>query len=267
MAPRGPVPAEPPLGPGARAHRTLPETPPPSWHVILSSFDVLMRRRTQTDLRDIQQAIMWSWATATIQTYRSRLSLLARRETALPDGTPVGDVVQTVLLESLAAGSPASSVRVILSAVQCTVTLGLCHFAIPAHWWRLSGAATRLAIRPPVVRARFRLETLGRAARQPLGDADATILGITILALSLGLRVGEAAAIGPADIWVPADPSGASIRLLPEKQRPTNIGYVYRTPPPFVLAWAAFLLRRADAQGRTEPFADQASLAAGFRAL
>ena len=200
---------------------------------------------------------MWSWATSTIQTYRSRLSLLAQREATLPGGASAGVVVQTVLLETLAAGSPASSLRVVLSAVQCTVTLGLCDFAIPPAWWRLSSAATRLAIRPAGARDWFHLEALGPIASRPLGDNEVTVLGLTILALSLGLRVGEAAGLGPS----------ASIRVFPEKQRPTNFGCVYRTPPPFALAWAAFLLRRADAVGHRGPFLDRAALALGFRDL
>lgn len=211
-------------------------------------------------------ALMWSWAPSTLATYRARLQALATRETSMAPGAALGDVVETVLLESLAAGRTAGTLRSLLSAVQCTITLGIAPLALPHTWWRLSPASARLAITPAQPRTWFTVETLVHMATGALTTTEAITIGLTYLSLALGLRVGEAARLARHDLWLPTDPAQATIRLHPEKQRPTHATVVFRTPPQFILAWAAFLQRVSPGPPDT-PFLPLGLLSSTFRGL
>ena len=167
----------------------------------------------------------------------------------------LGCVVQAVLLASLAAGHAPSTLRGILSAAQCAATLGLVPFTVPAAWWRLSPAAARLGLHLETPRTWFPVEALADMSRSARTTLDFICLGIAILSLALGLRIGEAACLSASDCWIPPDPASGHIRIRPEKATPGS-GYAFRTPPPYVLAWAAFLCRAAG----DLPFADRRSL-------
>ena len=141
------------------------------WGPVLQAFDSLMAMRPTGSLGSIAEAVMWSWAPSTLTTYRSRLAAVVDRERGMPAGTSRGLVVQTVLLEALATGRPAASLRAVLSAVQCAHTLGLVDFVAPAVWWRLSPAAHRLALAPARPRTWFAVDRLARLAGGELSDS------------------------------------------------------------------------------------------------
>ena len=91
----------------------------------------------------------------------------------------------------------------------------------------------RLALAPSRPRTWFAVEGLARCATGRLSDTEALTVGLVVVSLALGLRVGEAGALRADDFWLPASPEDGHIRVQPEKQRPSNLGCVYRHPPPF----------------------------------
>ena len=114
--------------------------------------------------------------------------------------------------------------------------MGWINAPVPPVWWKLSPAADRLRNYPNRIwfpPARLQIERLARTS-------DAVFLGITIVALSLGLRLGEAASIRSCDIVSDACPPGIwfdAEKLPPDRQRRT-----FRSPPSYVMGWACFLV-------------------------
>ncbi len=69
--------------------------------------------------------------------------------------------------------------------------------------------------------------------------SDAIPLGIAIVAISLGLRIGEAASLCNNNIITNRSPPG--IWFTAEKLTPDKQARTFRSPPAFAMGWAAYL--------------------------
>ena len=135
------------------------------------------------------------------------------------EDNPTDLVVVERFLASLLSNSPAgSTVRTYLSAVVFATNLGWLSAPIPPIWWKLSPVADRLRSCPK--RTWFPLPKL---------EIKTIYLGLTFVALSLGLRVGEAASLRNEDIVTDMVPPGIWFRA--EKLSPVKTTAYFPVSP------------------------------------
>jgi integrase len=208
----------------------------------------------------------FNWALSTLVTYRQKIAqLTAFARTSAHHAEP-RLLVQTFLVQQLALGCAASTIRGFLSAIQALHTLGICSFTLDAAWWKLSTAATRLREDTPDGRLWFPLEALAERAQQAFKHEELTCFALTILALSFGLRIGEAAQLTRQDILGSCIPYIAC-SLRTEKKRPGVPNTRTRQPPLFVQAWALFLREHCPTLPLDRPFLRVEELQRAFHAL
>lgn len=233
-----------------------------------SRWDLALRKLTQfsnaprhDNITPLDQALLHGWAPSTICTYRARLSTLQKFAATLPPDTPDTRVVESFLATLLPRGLAGSTVRTYLSAIKFATDLGWIDCPIPAVWWKLSPAADRLKGDP----RRVWFDPTQLRTASPAVPEEFCTLAITIVALSLGLRLGEAASIRPADIALRHDPPGIWFRA--EKLAPDKPNRVFRPAPPYVMGWALFLHLANPALPTGDPFFPPAILSRRFSTL
>ena len=233
-----------------------------------SRWDLALRKLTQfsnaprhDNITPLDQALLHGWAPSTICTYRARLSTLQKFAATLPPDTPDTRVVESFLATLLPRGLAGSTVRTYLSAIKFATDLGWIDCPIPAVWWKLSPAADRLKGDP----RRVWFDPTQLRTASPAVPEEFCTLAITIVALSLGLRLGEAASIRPADIALRHDPPGIWFRA--EKLAPDKPNRVFRPAPPYVMGWALFLHLANPALPTGDPFIPPAILSRRFSTL
>lgn len=165
---------------------------------------------------------MLGWAPSTIATYKSRLNTISAFANTLPPGTTDTSVVEAFLATLLPRGLAGSTIRTYLSAVKFASDMGWVTCPIPPIWWKLSPAADRIKGEPE--RTWFTIQHL--CSLSPTTLDDCCTLAITIVALSLGLRLGEAASIRPADVDIAHSPPGIWFRA--EKLAPDRPNKIFR---------------------------------------
>ena len=209
-----------------------PTTPTQTWKTAVHTLDSLLCSRHIATLPDISHALSWSWAPSNLYTYRGRIARIADRASSSNPTSPDRELVETFLLELLATGSSASTIRTTLSALQCLHSLNILALSIPPVWWRLSTSADRLALRAPQARNWFPLAAFSELGLSFTSSSDMAFLAMLLLSIALGLRIGEAAAIRPCDVVLPTGNMPGYIRILPEKCNPHGSGPTTRCPQP-----------------------------------
>lgn len=135
-------------------------------------------------------------------------------------------------------GQTGSGVKAVLSAITLLHTLGLLDRKPPPHLWRLAISAERLRV-CPVFRTWCDPATLTVLAQACSTTDHFQTLAFCILAFSLGLRITEASRLH-AGCFVFGDRCAVTFDIL--KQRPGRPQTADRFVPPYVGAWAAFLV-------------------------
>lgn len=223
----------------------------------------LAQRATRTP-RNISDAIAWAWAPSTLTTYRSRITALGQLATSLDAVPTAGHVVEQFLLQQLGNGAPAASLRLTLSAATFLHTMGFIHEPPPARLWKLSTAALRLQEHEPDRRWWAHPSDMLQAAQRAACLSHWQTLAISIVALSLGLRIGEAALLCPSSFLLSNNDGGPSITFRGEKSRPGSASNHTRRPPPYVFFWAAYLHLVNPDLATDKPFCSSAQLRADF---
>ena len=231
-----------------------PTTPTQTWKTAVHTLDSLLCSRHIATLPDISHALSWSWAPSTLYTYRGRIARIADRASSSNPTLPDRELVETFLLELLATGSSASTIRTTLSALQCLHSLNILAWSIPPVWWRLSTSADRLALRAPQARNWFPLAAFSELGLSFTSSSDMAFLAMLLISIALGLRIGEAAAIRPCDVVLPTGNMPGYIRILPEKCNPRGSGPTTRCPPAFIFVWATTLTRAFPGHRADLPF-------------
>ena len=131
--------------------------------VILDSW---LHERNTRIISGTTSALGWSWATSTLSTHKGRLSRLHAFASSMPTSCPPRLVVEEFLLQSLASGCSASTIRSTLSAVNVLHTVGLISQRFPKQLWRLSISAERLHDTSEIHREWFPLEALELMAKK-----------------------------------------------------------------------------------------------------
>lgn len=222
-----------------------PFEPPPTspWINAVAFLGLHLDTRSARAPKDLPHALSWALAPSTITTYRRRAAAIGKLAASLGAHSTPGYVVEQFLLQQLAHGAPGASLRVTLSTATFLHSLGFLPQKPAAHLWRLSTAAQRL--REPAYDTRVWAvpSDILTAAQRASTPQHWQTVAITIVALSLGLRIGEAAQLRPDSFDLPThDPSRASITFRAEKARPGHPSLHTRRTPTYVSLWAAYLL-------------------------
>ena len=209
------------------------------WASYLAQLDALLRQRRLRGPLTWDGALGWSWAESTLVTYRQHIRSVHAFALAQPQVPDPRGVVQAFLLQRLAGGSPAASLRGTLSALQMLRTLGWLPWDVPAPWWRLSLGAARLAPQPSRPRTWFPPGALLELATNASDLDDLCVLAVVFLALALGLRFSEACAV--SHLCCLGQPLPTSLHFQCVKVRPGHPQTCTRRLARFPSAWAGFL--------------------------
>lgn len=238
----------------------LPSSTTSPWTEAARFLARHLSNRHARRLDSLPDAIAWSWATSTLTTYRSRISALGDLAAALAPHATAGLVVEQFLLQQLGDGSPAASLRVTLSAATLLHTLGFLPEAPERRLWRLSTAALRLHELEPDNRRWLCPSDILEAARRATSPSHWQSLAVIIVALSLGLRISEAASLSPSAFQLCQGPLAPSVTFNGGKTRPGQVHIFTRHPPPYVMLWAACLDILCPEQPHDTPYCSAAQL-------